>query len=98
MKLIIDPKTNERVFLLSCGCGSHTPGNELRFPAAHGRASDADLEAEVNFTYSHICDDCCCKDKICDKHAKRNEHNVIIENEAGKRTSIHPNKKYHHAA
>jgi hypothetical protein len=54
MKLIIDPKTNERIYELLCHCGEK--GGEIKFPEKHGRISDEALEAELNATYSHRCD------------------------------------------
>lgn len=86
MKLTIDAKTRERVFELRCPCG--TQGGEIRFPIFHGRESDEALEKELKAQYSHICDDCCCKEKICDKHAENDEAGHIVE----PRVSVHPNK------
>lgn len=95
--LVIDPKTKDRIVEVNCACGAK--GAELRFPEKHGRTSDTALEQEMLAIYSHVCDDCCCKDAICDKHAKREPHDpfpIILKD--GKRTSTHPNKKYHHNA
>jgi hypothetical protein len=56
--LKIDPITNERVYDLICiedGC--ETMGGEIRFPENHGRESDEALEAELDATYSHTCEE-----------------------------------------
>jgi hypothetical protein len=55
--LKIDPQTNERVYDLVCNTdGCETIGGEIRFPENHGRESDAALEAELDATYTHLCD------------------------------------------
>jgi hypothetical protein len=55
MILIIDPETKERVYELRCHCDEK--GGEIRFPENHGRESDAVLEAELDATYIHRCDE-----------------------------------------
>jgi hypothetical protein len=55
MTLIIDPKTNDRIYELRCHCGQK--GGEIRFSEQHGRESDETLERELDATYAHRCDE-----------------------------------------